>query len=73
VYRGSNGSNAVYSFLRTSATTSGSVDVLGVLNWLRTQGWWGDVTVGEVQFGFELSGTAGQSSFVCNSFSINSN
>ncbi len=73
VYRGSNGSNAVYSFLRTSATNSGTVDVLGVLNWLRTQGWWGDVTVGEVQFGFELSGTAGQSSFVCNSFSIGAN
>ena len=73
VYRGSNGSNAVFSFLRTSATNSGTVDVLAVLNWLRTQGWWGNVTIGEVQFGFELTGTAGQSNFVCNSFSINSN
>ncbi|WP_203918016.1 cellulose binding domain-containing protein [Rugosimonospora africana] len=72
VYRGSNGSNQVYSFLRTSATNSGSNDVLAVLNWLRTQGWWGDVTVGDIQFGFEISGTAGQSSFVCNSFSITS-
>ncbi|WP_306345208.1 cellulose binding domain-containing protein [Rhizomonospora bruguierae] len=70
VYRGSNGSNAVFSFIRTSKTNSGTVDVLAVLNWLRTQGWWGDVTVGEVQFGFELSGTAGQSSFVCTSFSL---
>jgi hypothetical protein len=40
------------------------------MNWLRTNGWWGDVTVGELQFGFELTGTAGQSSFVCNSFSL---
>jgi hypothetical protein len=72
VYRGSNGSNAVFSFLRTSATNSGTVDVLAVLNWLRTQGWWGDVTVGDVQFGFELTGTAGQSNFVCNSFSLSS-
>src|SRR5581483_11678203 len=72
VYRGSNGSNAVYSFLRTSATNAATVDVLGVLNWLRTNGWWGDVTVNEIQFGFELTGTAGQSSFVCNSFSITS-
>jgi hypothetical protein len=70
VYRGSNGSNAVFSFLRTSATNSGTIDVLAVLTWLRTQGWWGDVTVGEVQFGFELTGTAGQSSFTCNSFAI---
>jgi hypothetical protein len=70
VFRGSNGSNAVFSFVRTSTTNAGTIDVLAVLNWLRTQGWWGDVTVGEVQFGFELSGTAGQSNFVCNSFSI---
>ena len=40
------------------------------MNWLRTQGWWGDVTVGQVQFGFEISGTAGRSSFTCNSFSL---
>ncbi|WP_327011337.1 cellulose binding domain-containing protein [Dactylosporangium sp. NBC_01737] len=70
VYRGSNGANAVFSFVRTSTTGSGSVDVLAVMNWLRTQGWWGDVTVGQVQFGFELTGTAGRSSFTCNSFSL---
>jgi hypothetical protein len=70
VYRGSNGSNAVYSFVRTASTNSGTVDVLAVLNWLRTNGWWSDVTVGDIQFGFELSGTAGQSSFVCNTCTI---
>ncbi|WP_051808920.1 GH12 family glycosyl hydrolase domain-containing protein [Actinoplanes subtropicus] len=63
VYRGSNGSNQVYSFVRTSTTNSGTIDVLAVLNWLKTQGWYGDVTVGDIQFGFELSGTAGQSNF----------
>src|SRR3954453_20819408 len=47
VYRGSNGANAVYSFLRIGNTNSGSIDVLAVLKWLRTQGWWGDVTVGD--------------------------
>jgi hypothetical protein len=73
VYRGSNGSNAVFSFVRTSTTNAASIDVLAVMNWLRTQGWWGDVTVGDIQFGFELSGTAGQSNFVCNSFAINFN
>jgi len=70
VYRGSNGSNQVYSFVRTSTTNSGTIDVLAVLNWLKTQGWYGDVTVGEIQFGFELSGTAGQSNFTSNSFTI---
>jgi hypothetical protein len=73
VYRGSNGSNAVYSFVRTASTNSGTVDVLAVLNWLRANSWWSDVTVGDIQFGFELSGTAGQSSFVCNTCTITYN
>src|SRR5689334_4578411 len=34
VYKGSNGSNAVFSFLRTSNTDAGTVDVLAVLNWI---------------------------------------
>ena len=70
VYRGSNGANAVFSFLRTSQTNSGNVDVRAILNWLRTQGWWGDVNVGEVQFGFEISGTNGAAAFTDNSFSV---
>ncbi|GGL21294.1 cellulose binding domain-containing protein [Mangrovihabitans endophyticus] len=70
VYRGSNGANAVYSFIRTN-TSSGTIDILAIMNWLRTNGWWGDVTVGELQFGFEITGTAGQSNFTCNSFGIN--
>lgn len=70
VYRGSNGANAVYSFVRTSNATSGTINVLAVLNWLRTNGWWSDVTIGALQFGFEVSGTAGQSSFTANSLDI---
>ncbi|MEJ2577534.1 MAG: hypothetical protein P8Z68_00375 [Kineosporiaceae bacterium] len=68
IYRGSNGSNAVFSFVRTGDTNSGDVDVLAVLTWLRTQGWWADVTIDDVEFGFELTGTAGRSDFVCNDF-----
>ena len=70
VYRGSNGANAVYSFVRTD-TNAGTIDIRAVLNWLRTNGWWGDVTVGEVQFGFEITGTAGAANFTTNSFSLN--
>jgi hypothetical protein len=70
VYRGSNGANAVFSFLRTSQTNSGTVDIRAIANWLRTQGWWGDVTIGECQFGFEISGTNGTAAFTDNSFSI---
>lgn len=70
IYRGSNGANAVFSFLRTSQTNSGTVDVRAILNWLRTQNWWADVTVGEVQFGFEISGTNGSAAFTDNSFAM---
>jgi hypothetical protein len=69
VYRGSNGANAVFSFIRTN-TGSGTVDILAIMNWLRTNGWWGDVTVGELQFGFEVTGTAGQAAFTTNSFAL---
>jgi hypothetical protein len=70
VYRGSNGSNMVFSFLRTGNTNSGTVDIRAITNWLRTQGWWGNVTIGECQFGFEISGTSGSAAFTDNSFSI---
>jgi hypothetical protein len=70
VYRGSNGANAVFSFLRTGNTNSGTVDIRAIANWLRTQGWWADVTIGECQFGFEISGTNGAAGFTDNSFAI---
>ncbi|ATE54484.1 glycoside hydrolase family 12 protein [Actinosynnema pretiosum] len=72
VHRGSNGSNAVFSFIRTANTNSGTVDVLAVLRWIRTQGWYGDVTVDEVQFGFEITSSAGGMDFVSTSFSVTS-
>jgi hypothetical protein len=70
VYRGSNGANAVFSFVRTSNTNSGSVDVLAVMNWVRTQGWYADVSVGEVQFGFEITSSSGGFDFASNSYSV---
>ncbi|GHF70917.1 hypothetical protein FHX82_005526 [Amycolatopsis bartoniae] len=69
VYRGNNG-HEVYSFVRGNVT-SGGVDILSVLKWLRSNGWWGDVTLGEVQFGFEISSTGGATErFTTNSYSV---
>jgi hypothetical protein len=70
VYRGWNGANDVFSFLRTSNTNSGSVDLLAVLKWINQRGWYGDVNVGEVQFGFEITSSSGGMDFVTNSFSV---
>ncbi|MEE1799570.1 hypothetical protein ACIQVO_01010 [Streptomyces sp. NPDC101062] len=71
VYKGSNGSNEVFSFLRTSNSTSGTVDVLPILKWIKdTKGWWGNVTVGDVQFGYEITSSSGGLDFTTNSFSV---
>lgn len=70
VYSGSNGSNQVFSFVRTGDTSSGTVDVLAVLRWIESQGWYGDVTLGEVQFGYEITSSAGGLTFTTNSYSV---
>ena len=70
VYRGSNGSNQVYSFLRTGNTSSGKVDIRAIMQWLRSNGWFGDVTLGNVQFGFEITSSSGGKNFTSNSFSV---
>jgi hypothetical protein len=70
VYRGSNGSNAVFSFLRTSNTSSGTVDIKAICNWIRGRGWFGDVTMGNVQFGFEITSSSGGKNFVTNNMTI---
>jgi Glycosyl hydrolase family 12 len=70
VYRGSNGSNQVFSFIRSGNTSSGSVDIRAVLNWIRNAGWFGDITVGNVQFGFEITSSSGGLNFTTNSYSV---
>jgi len=56
VYREISSYNVV-SFLRTSNSYSGSVNLGTMLNWARDKGWYGDGTIGNNQFGFEISGT----------------
>jgi glycosyl hydrolase family 12 len=70
IYRGSNGSNQVFSFVRTGNTASGTVDIRAIVQWLRSKGWFGDVTIGNVQFGYEITSSSGGKDFVTNSFSV---
>lgn len=70
VYRGSNGSNEVFSFVRQSNTNSGTVDIRAVMNWIRGRGWFGDVTLSRVQFGYEITSSSGGMNFNTNSFSV---
>lgn len=77
IYTGSNGSNAVYSFLRTSKTNNATVDVLAIFKWLQSKGLLGNVTLGNVQYGFEITSSYGTNgaglNFTTNSYSVSFN
>jgi Glycosyl hydrolase family 12 len=70
VYKGSNGANAVFSFVRTGNTSSGTVDILAILRWIQSKGWYGNVTLGNVQFGYEITSSSGGLNFTTNSYSV---
>ncbi|MEU0126922.1 hypothetical protein [Streptomyces sp. NPDC006289] len=73
VYKGDNGANEVFSFLRTSDSSSGSVNILPILKWIKdTKGWWGDETIGDVQFGYEITSSSGGLNFTTNTFGVSS-
>lgn len=61
VFKGTDRSNEVFSFLRTADSTSGTVDVNAVLQWIaHSKGWMsGSETIGDVQFGYEISSSPG--------------
>lgn len=71
IYQGTNGSNTVYSFLRTSNTNSGTVDITAISKWLRNNGWFGNVNLHSVQFGFEITNTSGTQRFEVDSYAVN--
>lgn len=74
VYKGWNGSNNVYSFLNTGRSTSGTVDILGVLRWLENnEHWIGDVTLGNVQFGWEITSSSGGENFMVDNYWVSYN
>ncbi|BAV06580.1 Glycosyl hydrolase family 12 [Filimonas lacunae] len=73
IYRGNNSVNNVYSFLRTTKTNNTTIDIKAIMNWIRNQGWFGNVTVGNVQYGYEITSSSGGLDFVCNSYSVSFN
>lgn len=70
VYSGSNGSNQVFSLLNTGSAGSGTVDILAVLRWIESKGWFGNVTLSQVQFGFEITSASGGLNFIANNLTI---
>ncbi|CAM5503741.1 hypothetical protein ACFYZI_06430 [Streptomyces griseorubiginosus] len=73
VYKGTNGSNQVFSFIRTSNSSSGTVDILPILKWIKnTKGWFGNETIGDLQFGFEITSSSGGLNFTANNLTVSS-
>ncbi|MFJ8538529.1 hypothetical protein [Streptomyces sp. NPDC093591] len=73
VFRGSNGANNVYSFLRTSDSNSGTVDMKPILNWIASKGWMStSETIGDVQFGYEITSSSGGLNFNTNNLTVSS-
>ncbi|MEV4411251.1 hypothetical protein [Catellatospora sp. NPDC049609] len=66
IHRGHNGGNHVYSFIRTTNTSSGTVDIKAIVNWVKNRGWFGDVTIGNVQLGYEITSSSGGKDFITN-------
>lgn len=78
IFKGKNGSINVYSFLRTSKTSSATVDIRAILNFLKNDSrtkWISDFTVGDVQHGFEItscgSSSTSRATFKFTSYSLN--
>ncbi|MDT0392677.1 glycoside hydrolase family 12 protein [Streptomyces dubilierae] len=73
VYKGSNGANEVFSFLRTSDSSSGSVSILPILKWIKdTKKWMGNETIGDVQFGYEITSSSGGLNFTTHNLTVSS-
>jgi hypothetical protein len=73
VYKGTNGANQVFSFIRSSNSSSGTVDILPILKWIKdTKHWFGNETIGDVQFGFEITSSSGGLNFTTNNLTVSS-
>ncbi|MEU6861035.1 hypothetical protein AB0B28_19430 [Glycomyces sp. NPDC046736] len=69
-YQGSNGSNAVYSFLAHTHTTNSTVNITAHCQWLVNQGRMPNVRIDQIQFGWEITSAAAGYDFTCNSYSL---
>lgn len=85
VYNGHNGNeeqgigNRVFSFVRTENTGAATVDIKGIIDWIKNRSaqtpdekWFKNeaIILSTVQFGYEISASPGGKDFVTNSYSV---
>ncbi len=71
VYEGNNGHDVI-SLVRTSNTNSGTVDIRAILLWIESKGYFGNITVGQVEYGVEITQTSGTETFNFGNYSVTS-
>ncbi|ODR91769.1 glycosyl hydrolase [Sinorhizobium alkalisoli] len=71
VFEGYNG-HKVISLLLTSKTDTGTVDIKSILDWLKSKGHLGDINVGSVQYGVEITSSPGGMKFNFKNCSVSS-
>ena len=71
VFEGEN-RHKVISFLRTSKTNSGTVDIKSVLLWIKSKGYFGEINVGNVQYGVEITSSPGGVNFHFSNWTLTS-
>lgn len=76
IYKGPVNSSGkqVFSFLRTSNSLVGDVNIKDIMNYLRNDVQWiGNETIDRVQFGFEITSTAGGRDHRVNNYTVSFN
>ncbi|MEX3816046.1 glycosyl hydrolase [Paraburkholderia sp. BR13439] len=71
VYVGTNRSNIVYTFVRTTTTDNAAIDVLAFMKFLRSLNYFDDdLEIGDLQYGFEITSSRGNLSFASKKFTV---
>ncbi len=69
VYEGNNGHNVI-SLLRTTKTNNTTTDIRAVLNWIKSIGYFGNITVGQLQYGVEVTSTSGSETWTMSNYTV---
>ena len=72
VYEGNVGHNVI-SFLRTSKSNNTTTNILAVLQWIKSVGYFGNITVGQVQYGVEVTSTSGSETWTVSNYTLTHN
>ena len=72
VFEGNTGHNVI-SLLRTSKSNNTTTNILAVLQWIKSVGYFGNITVGQLQYGVEATSTSGSETWTMSNYTLTHN